>query len=502
MELNLVNQNGQDTNLEVLITEADYQPKLKEEIKKIRKQAKVPGFRQGHVPRSLVLKQYGTQIKIQAIEEALNKTLQEHLEKEKESTLINPMVTASEVEAALKEGSKNFMKTKEFKVTFITGNVADIDLKQLVEEKGIEGFEVKVSDEEVADKIDEIREGYAAEVKLDDLTNFPEDFKDISIKASIKELSDEGEVLEEGFSKEDFVFKIDEEKGITEDHLKKIFSGDYQSTVKANLVDVFGKEDFIKIFSADEQIVDDIDTLQIEVAEVVKREKASVDAQLFEKLNEFFSESDAIKDKKIEDEAVLKRVVKHELENDGLRLKAIFVERGLYNSLDEDESISLPEEARKKLLEEKLREDYTKEQKEKEEENPESFEAYKERELPKMEAELTKGLKMQSILQNMQKAYPIEEVTQSQIISHFLAGFSNNFFIDYMPKGDERIFKILAQQIQQEQIQQVATQIAHTALFKQFAKDLSFKQELSLKEAEDKLKELNEKSKESADDNE
>ena len=56
--------------LKVQISPEDYQSKVKNELEKYRKSAKVPGFRPGHVPVGLIQKQYGKSV----LAETLNKT--------------------------------------------------------------------------------------------------------------------------------------------------------------------------------------------------------------------------------------------------------------------------------------------------------------------------------------------------------------------------------------------------------------------------------------------
>ena len=61
-------------NAEIVIsvTPADYEPKVKEGIKKVQKQASLPGFRPGKVPEGLIKKQYGTQIMVDEVNKLLN----------------------------------------------------------------------------------------------------------------------------------------------------------------------------------------------------------------------------------------------------------------------------------------------------------------------------------------------------------------------------------------------------------------------------------------------
>jgi trigger factor len=72
--MNIVKNDIDSLNAEIKISlgPADYELKVSEGIKKIQKQSKMPGFRPGKVPGSLIKKQYGNQILVEEINKILN----------------------------------------------------------------------------------------------------------------------------------------------------------------------------------------------------------------------------------------------------------------------------------------------------------------------------------------------------------------------------------------------------------------------------------------------
>ena len=72
--MNIKKQDIDALNAEITIslTPADYETKVNEGIKKVQKQANMPGFRPGKVPAGLIKKQYGTQIMVDEINKLLN----------------------------------------------------------------------------------------------------------------------------------------------------------------------------------------------------------------------------------------------------------------------------------------------------------------------------------------------------------------------------------------------------------------------------------------------
>ena len=59
----------------------DYQNKVNEELNNYRRKANIPGFRKGHVPMSLVKKQYGKSVMIDEVNKLIQESLNSFLRK-------------------------------------------------------------------------------------------------------------------------------------------------------------------------------------------------------------------------------------------------------------------------------------------------------------------------------------------------------------------------------------------------------------------------------------
>ena len=83
--MNIKKQDIDALNAEIIISlsPADYESKVNEGIKKVQKQASMPGFRPGKVPAGLIKKQYGTQIMVDEINKLLNDTIYKFIEENK-----------------------------------------------------------------------------------------------------------------------------------------------------------------------------------------------------------------------------------------------------------------------------------------------------------------------------------------------------------------------------------------------------------------------------------
>lgn len=80
-----------NAELSITLTPADYEQKVTDAIKKVQKQASLPGFRPGKVPTGLIKKQYGKGILVEEINKLLNDALYNYINENKIDILGNPM---------------------------------------------------------------------------------------------------------------------------------------------------------------------------------------------------------------------------------------------------------------------------------------------------------------------------------------------------------------------------------------------------------------------------
>ncbi len=83
--------NAQIAELSINLTPVDYNEKVESAIKKVQKQASMPGFRPGKVPVGLIKKQHGKSILVDEINKILNDTLYNYINDNKIEILGNPM---------------------------------------------------------------------------------------------------------------------------------------------------------------------------------------------------------------------------------------------------------------------------------------------------------------------------------------------------------------------------------------------------------------------------
>lgn len=144
-----------NAEIKISLKSEDYEPRVNEALKKVQRQASMPGFRPGKVPAGLIKKQYGTQIMADEINKLLQDTIYKYIEENKIEILGNPLP---------KETTPvDFEKQKEFEFTYQIGltpqfNVS-LDSKQTFTMKT-----VKVDDELVEKYVKDVRRNYGKPV--------------------------------------------------------------------------------------------------------------------------------------------------------------------------------------------------------------------------------------------------------------------------------------------------------------------------------------------------
>lgn len=129
---------------------------LEKALKEAIKKAKIDGFRQGHVPREIFLKKYGKEsLYMDAAEEVMHSAYHEVLDANKDLEIV------AEPELAIKNIGEDGV---EFTFTFVLR--PEVKLGKYTG-LGIKREEVKVSKDEVAAEIEEMRQNYAENVLKD-----------------------------------------------------------------------------------------------------------------------------------------------------------------------------------------------------------------------------------------------------------------------------------------------------------------------------------------------
>lgn len=93
MNISFVEKNDNFARIELKLTKEDYQEAVEKGLKKIRRNASIPGFRKGAVPTGMVKKMYGDSVKIEEVQNLVSEKLYNFIVEEKLKTIGQTIAT-------------------------------------------------------------------------------------------------------------------------------------------------------------------------------------------------------------------------------------------------------------------------------------------------------------------------------------------------------------------------------------------------------------------------
>ena len=260
--MNITRENIDALNavVKVDIAKEDYSDKVEKILSDYRKSANIPGFRKGHVPMTMVKKQYGKAVLVDEVNKLLQDALTKYLTEEKLDVLGSPLPKSQD---DLDWDADSF----SFEFELGLAPEFEVDLKG---ESPITQYTIVADDKMIDDQVEHIRKQYGKLISQDTIANdsevtgvFVNEEKNINNKATFtldKIKSDSAKNALVGAKVGDVVTL----------QTKGLFNDDHDLMT------------FLKVGH------DDAHGLDIEVAftveEVNTRELADLDQELFDKL--------------------------------------------------------------------------------------------------------------------------------------------------------------------------------------------------------------------------
>ncbi len=212
MNISLQNVNNVSAVLTAQIEKADYQEKVEKALKNIRQKVNMPGFRQGHVPASLVKKQYGVSVLLEEVDKLLQEKVGEFIRENKVNMLGTPLP---------KENNVNFETDENFEFSFDIALAPEFNI-ELNKEDNVDYLDIEVTDEMVNSQVTMYTQRTAKYDKVEEYQD-----KDM-LKGLLAELDENGNTKEGGLQVEDAVMMPSYMKN---DDQKAIFNGAKTNTV-------------------------------------------------------------------------------------------------------------------------------------------------------------------------------------------------------------------------------------------------------------------------------
>ena len=150
--MNITRENIDQLNavVKVDIAKEDYSDKVEKILTDYRKSANIPGFRKGHVPMSLVKKQYGKAVLVDEVNKLLQDAIGKYLVEEKLDVLGNPLP---------KPQDNLDWDSDAFSFEFELGLAPEFDVK-LKGKKAITRYNIVADDKMIDNQVDHIRKQY------------------------------------------------------------------------------------------------------------------------------------------------------------------------------------------------------------------------------------------------------------------------------------------------------------------------------------------------------
>lgn len=341
--MNITRENIDALNavVKVDIAKEDYSDKVEKILTDYRKTANIPGFRKGHVPMTMVKKQYGKAVLVDEVNKLLQDALNKYLTEEKLDVLGNPLPRPQD---------DLDWDSDQFSFEFELGLSPEFEVN-LKSKKAITQFNIVANDKMLNDQIDHIRKQYGKLIskdtvsKEDEITGvFANEEKEINNSTTLT---------------------LDKFKGKA---TEKLFVGAKVGDVitlktKGLFSDAHDLMNFLKVSH------DDAHGLNIEVTftinEINTRELADLDQELFDKLfgKGIVTSVDEVKEKIKEDsekqfaqqadQKLLNDVTEYLVENTKFDLPASFLQKWMQTAgedqLDADQAKEEYEKSEKSM---------------------------------------------------------------------------------------------------------------------------------------------------------
>lgn len=309
-----------NARLTVAIKPEDYQEKVNKTLEQYKKTAKVPGFRPGHIPVSLIRKQYGKAILSEELNKIVNENLQKYIDEQKIEILGNPIP----VESGTFEG--DFENPSNFEFKFDIGLAPQVQIP-LTGKSKFDYLKVKVDAKLIDQQIEDLTRRYGKLVSGEEVGE-----KDM-VLAQFTELNSDESVKDGGIVHSSTVSV----EFIENEQSKKLLLGKKvgeELVLNPAQVSKGGKDTAAMLGIKPDELESVSDKFRMLITDIKVMQVAEMNQDLFDKL---FGEG------VVTSEAELRERVKSDLagmfSSDSDRM---FV-RDVYNYLMENVSISLPD---------------------------------------------------------------------------------------------------------------------------------------------------------------
>jgi trigger factor len=270
MNISRTNVDELNAVIKLSIEKSDYEATVNETLKDYKKKANMPGFRKGMVPAGLIKKMYGKAVLAEEINKMLSRELSRYISEENLQILGEPLPNETEQKPI------DFDHDETFEFVFDLGfsPAIDVDFKKLGQ---LPLYEIAIDDEMVNNQAEAFQNRFGSYVDAEVSGE-----KD-NLIGDLKQLGENGEVLEGGIQVEEAQVSIQMVKGKKD---KKIVLGKKAGDIfKFNPKAAFENHHYLKqVLKVEEDQVDSITSdFEMTVSKVNTFVPAELNEELFKK---------------------------------------------------------------------------------------------------------------------------------------------------------------------------------------------------------------------------
>ncbi len=259
-----------NADLKVEVSPEDYQPQVKSALEKYRKTAKIPGFRPGNIPMSLIQKQYGKSVLIDELNKVVNSSLYAYIQENKIEILGNPIPKAG------KDVEGDFDKPEKFVFDYQIGLTPQVKLS-ISDKSKYDYVKVKVDNALIDKQMEDLRRRYGKLISASEVAE-----KDL-ILAQLVELDENGTIKPGGILHSSTISMEFIEDAKTKQSLSGAKIGD-KVTVDPKNVSKGGKDTASLLGVKEEELENISNSFQLTITDIKKMEMADLNQELYDKL--------------------------------------------------------------------------------------------------------------------------------------------------------------------------------------------------------------------------
>ncbi|MBI3235944.1 MAG: trigger factor family protein, partial [Bacteroidetes bacterium] len=176
-----------NATLNLTIEPEDFLPEYEKQIKQINKGSKIPGFRPGHVPKSMIEQKYGQSVLVESVLNIANEKVNQYVKEEKLDILGYPLSNENQPKIDV------FTKEQSYEFIFDIGLTPKVDL-DLSKMPSFEKMVLSPSVTMINDEIEHICRQFGKQEPAETVVAGD------SLMITLTELNEEGEALEGGLT--------------------------------------------------------------------------------------------------------------------------------------------------------------------------------------------------------------------------------------------------------------------------------------------------------------